>query len=177
MAYLGVSNEDCPGNIKLWLMVQAVICLIHILMTRHVFYLFQQPYDPSSTGKDKDIESRTTFLLCNDPAAALYILTLIGGIGWLCIGSAWTTAAPGCDLNTFVVLAQVSAATRHITACITMGIIARSLSPLVAPLSSPRPATRLPCFALTLPPPLPCVGDELVLLDSWILRVHVQLLL
>uniref|UniRef100_A0A7S2B3L8 Uncharacterized protein n=1 Tax=Florenciella parvula TaxID=236787 RepID=A0A7S2B3L8_9STRA len=107
MAYLGVSNEDCPGNIKLWLMVQAVICLIHILMTRHVFYLFQQPYDPSSTGKDKDIESRTTFLLCNDPAAALYILTLIGGIGWLCIGSAWTTAAPGCDLNTFVVLAQV----------------------------------------------------------------------
>ena len=34
--------------------------------------------DPASTGKDKDVESRTSYLLCNDPAAALYILLLIG---------------------------------------------------------------------------------------------------
>jgi len=107
MAYVGVSNDDCPGNIKLWLVVQAVVCLFHVLMTRHVFYLFQQPYDPTSTGKDKDVESRTSYLLCNDPAAALYILLLIGEVAWLSIGSAWTSEASGCGLNAFVVLAQV----------------------------------------------------------------------
>ena len=103
-------GAGCGPDLRTWLLVQAALCLINIVMGFYVCCRFSRPYDLDDP-KDRDIVARTEHMLCYDPVMALYLLVGLFFLVWLCLGASWFNAtSAACAGGTTLRLAEVALA-------------------------------------------------------------------
>jgi len=77
----------------MWLLVNTIFCFTNIAGAVHIAYKFQKPSNPETARQSGNY--RAVHILCHDPGAAIYILSLIGFVVWLIIGLTWDDRCGG----------------------------------------------------------------------------------
>ncbi len=79
-AKAAADGQPC-GNLGSWLIVQAILMFLQVMMAIYLFRRMSKPYDRSNKH-DRDFVARMSYLVCEDIGVALYILVLVAVIVW-----------------------------------------------------------------------------------------------
>jgi len=93
------ASDGC-SQLGLWLVIQGLVSLLHILFTFYVFARMQRPFD-TNRAEDANIRARFHHMMCWDPWFALYIIIAIFDLVWLVLGVVWiSNADASCSSST-----------------------------------------------------------------------------